>query len=744
MSWPSNPTIRVLFAITPLIALGLSATIALADETDAVQKSRPKIGLVLSGGGARGAAHLGVLAVLDEHRIPIDFIAGTSAGAFVGGLYATGMSPDEIKAAYGSIDWERIFEDRSSRQEKSFRRKRDDDLYLAQMRPGIDSKGLKFPTGVIQGQKIDLVLKQVTQHTAHIESFDDFAIPFRAIAADIVTGKSVILESGNLADAIRASMSIPAVFSPVVIDGHKLVDGGIAKNLPVDVVRSMGADIVIAVDISKPLLADEKLNSVLAITAQLTSLLTRRNTETQIRKLTDDDIFLVPDLGDIASADFDRAMEAIPLGRASAEASLAKLEHLSLDPKDYIAYRESLNEWNYRAPAINFIRLKNESRVKDSIVAYRIHSTELGKPFRRADVEKDVSRIYGLELFQNVTYDVVEENGQTGLEFYVKERQWGPTYLQFGAAYDSNNDGNNIFNLAASTIYTGLNASMGELRLGVQFGEEPGVIAEYHQPLGNHGMWFTNVLARFENQLFTVFVNDQALANYELSEKIVQGRVGREFGTWGAASVGVRYADGDAEVSVGDPSANPNIVYQRGEYIASLLVDELDSSNFPRAGYEIGVQWLASRNGLGADTEFEQLILGSSLVKSWGKHTAIGSINYKSTISGEAPIQSLFRAGGFLKLSGYNANELGDQHFAQVRATYYRRTSVFGSYPFYVGLSLEAGNVFQNRGDINFGNSLYAGSLFVGADTFIGPLYVAYGDAEGSAKAFYIFLGRAF
>ncbi|NNF66576.1 MAG: patatin [Gammaproteobacteria bacterium] len=745
MSWQIKRHVRSVIFIT-LIALWCtlpSLTLAETAATSA-QKERPKIGLALSGGGARGAAHIGVLRALEEQRIPIDFVAGTSAGAIVGGFYATGMDADEIEAAYLSIDWRNVFEDRSSRDEKSFRRKRDDDLYLARMRPGIDKNGLKFPSGFVQGQKIDLALKRLTRHAANTKRFDDFVIPYRSVAANIATGEAVVLDSGNLAHAIRASMSIPAVFSPMVIDNQKLVDGGIANNLPIDVVRRMGADIVIAVDISTPLLNDEKLDSVIAVTSQLTNFLTRRNTEKQISTLGENDVLLVPDLGDIRSADFDRAMGAIRSGQASVENNIATLAALSLNANDYTAYRSKLRKRESVNPEIDFIRLNNESRVRDSILAYRIHDSKVGTPFSLSAAERDIGRIYGLELFQNVGYDLVEENNQTGLEFYVKERHWGPTYLQFGAAYDSNNDGDNIFNLAVSTIQTGLNDSMGEIRLGVQLGEEPGLVAEYHQPFTDHGMWFTNVLARSGEQLITVFENDQALASFGLTEKLVEGSIGREFGTWGAASIGLRYADGDADVRIGNPANNPGLVFQRGEFFANFQIDELDSFNFPRSGYEGRLQWTASRGGLGADSEFEQLNLGGSLVKSWGRHTVIGGFDYSSTISGQAPIQSLFRAGGFLSLSGYNANELSGQHFAQLSAAYYSRFGLIQNLPVYAGFSLEMGNVFQDRSEISFGNSLRARSLFVGLDTFIGPLYAAYGDAENDANAFYIFLGRAF
>ena len=205
--------------------------------------ARPKVGLALSGGGARGAAHIGVIRVLEESNVPIDYIAGSSMGAIVGGLYAAGMDLDQIEAELAAIDWDGIFDDRPPRGERSFRRKRDDDLYLVRAKPGLNHGKLDLPRGLIQGQKIDMVFSRLALPVASIEHFDDLMIPFRAVAGDIATGQEVIIDSGNLGMAIRASMSIPAIMTPAIVDGRLLVDGGIVNNLPVNVARDMGADV---------------------------------------------------------------------------------------------------------------------------------------------------------------------------------------------------------------------------------------------------------------------------------------------------------------------------------------------------------------------------------------------------------------------------------------------------------------------------------------------------------------------
>jgi NTE family protein len=311
----------------PLLVLCLPATSHAQVATD----DRPRIGLALSGGGARGASHVGLLKVLERERIPIDYIAGTSMGSIVGGMYASGMSTEEIEAQLTAVDWDDVFKDKIDRKNRSFRRKTDDRLWLIGGKVGFKHGDVQLPAGLIQGQKINQLLIQLTLPVADIDDFDDLAIPYRAIAADIQTGETVVLDSGSLPKAIRASMSIPAIMTPVPWGDRKLVDGGIASNLPIEVVREMGADIVIAVDISTPLSEEDASTSLLSVTGQLTGFLTRRNVEAEIATLTEQDILLVPDLGDIATGDFERIAEAIPTGVASAEEHLAELRRYSIN-----------------------------------------------------------------------------------------------------------------------------------------------------------------------------------------------------------------------------------------------------------------------------------------------------------------------------------------------------------------------------------------------------------------------------
>jgi len=292
--------------------------------------SRPRIGLALSGGGARGVAHVGVLQVLEEHRIPIDYIAGTSMGAVVGGLYATGMPVARLDSVVRAMDWLAAFSDDTPRAQRTFRRKRDDDLFLVRHKPGVRGLGLRLPPGLLDGQRIDLLLKRLTLPVVTVRDFDRLATPYRAVAAELVTGRPVVLGHGDLALAMRASMSIPGAFAPREVDGRLLVDGGIIDNFPIEVARSLGAEVVIAVDIATPRQTRDELTSIPAIMYRLSMVASDHNRERQERTLGARDVLIRPSLGSLTIASFDRAGDAIAIGRRAAEAALASLEPLAV------------------------------------------------------------------------------------------------------------------------------------------------------------------------------------------------------------------------------------------------------------------------------------------------------------------------------------------------------------------------------------------------------------------------------
>ncbi len=305
-----------------IFAVGLAASAAAQEapssaNTRASDAQRPKIGLVLSGGGARGAAHIGVLKVLEELRVPVDLIVGTSMGSIVGAAYSTGLSVPEMEKAIKLITTERLFTDSPPRQDQTMRRK-DDDLrpyFVPEL--AVTSDGVLLPKGLVTGVALEGELRRLVK-IASARSFDELPIPFRAIATDIGTGEMVILREGSVVQAIRASMSVPGAVAPVEMGRRQLVDGGLVRNLPVDIARSMGADIIIAVNLGTPLLKPEQITSALTVSVQMLNILTQQNVGRSLAELTPRDILISPELGDYSAADFDNLVKTVPIGEASA------------------------------------------------------------------------------------------------------------------------------------------------------------------------------------------------------------------------------------------------------------------------------------------------------------------------------------------------------------------------------------------------------------------------------------------
>ena len=723
--------------------------LAPAEDTiakDGSQKAaqRPKIGLALSGGGARGAAHVGVLRVLEELRIPVDYIAGTSMGSIIAGLYASGMTLDQIEHALVTMDWEHIFDDDPPREELSFRRKRDDDLYLVKAKPGFRDGELKFPAGLIQGQKFDLALRELTLPVSAVKDFDRLTIPFRAVASDIGTGQPVVLGSGDLAKAMRASMAVPGAFAPAHIDGRVLVDGGITNNLPVSVVRDMGADTVIAVDISTPLASPDEVRNVLEITAQLTSIMTRTNTEQQIASLGERDILIVPDLSDISSADFTRAGEAIPAGAAAAEAERTQLSRLSLSESVYQAHLAARVLPGGDKPIVYFVQIKNDSNLADEVLRERLHIRE-GEPLDRVQLEKDISNIYGLELFESVDYRVIEQDGETGVVVDARARSWGPDYLQFGLALSSDFGGDSTYNFGVAYLKTAINELGGEVRLGVQLGQDPAISADWYQPLDYDSRYFFEPNISYGASTYTLYTQDgnDKVAEYRVKQTQLELAAGRELSVFGEARLGYRWGTGDVDLNVGSPGL-PEGGFDRGSVFGRLSVDRLDNTHFPSKGYTGDIEYELFRDSLGNDQDLDQLKVDLSYFETFGAHTFGLGGRFNTTMDGSGEVQNLFQLGGFLNLSGFNNNALSGRHSAILTGVYYRRFTQLKFLPWYIGGSLELGNVWEDRDDISADSAIISGSVFLGADTPIGPFYTGYGYAEGGNSSLFLFLGKAF
>jgi NTE family protein len=727
----------------PLLALSLLILACLPPPAGAGE--RPKIGLALGGGGARGAAHIGVLRVLEAKGIPVDYIAGTSMGSIVGGLYAMGMSPDSIERTIEEIDWEDIFQDEPPRQDRRFRRKQDDRTFLIKARPGVIEKERKVELvpALIQGQKLELALRKYSLPASQTHDFDDLRIPYRAIATDVVTGDPVILGEGDLATAMRASMAVPAVFAPVEIDDRLLVDGGLAMNLPVSVVRDMGADIVIAVDVGGPRRQREEITNVLAMLDQIASLVTFKNTEAQIATLGPRDLLIVPPLErEVLASDFDKMPVAIAIGQRAAIAKSPELARLSLPPAQYADYRLAHGPPVYRPPTIDAIRIENDSGLDDAVIKSRIRVRE-GDPLNPELLEQQLALVYDQDNFESVRYRLETRDGETELVIDAKRKSWGTSSLQGGLELSATGAGESMFNIGLAYTMAPLNRLNGEWRTLLSAGEEPGIVTEVYQPLDPAERWYAQAGLGYLTENLRVFggqSSENPIAEYQVTRYggFLEG--GRNIGNWGR--LGLRYTlySGDVDLRIGEPEVS-NYGFDVGQLQGRLTIDSLDSLSFPRSGWAGQLYGITAREWLGSSDDYE--LIGFDLLKAgtWGKDSLLGGLSVGGNLGGEVPIQAYYRLGGFLNLSGFNQRELSGPYAGLARAIYLRDLGT-GLVRTYAGASLEAGNVWQDQSEIRWDQTRVAGALFVGADTILGPVYLGYGHADGGNNAVYLYLGR--
>ena len=717
----------------------------LLEVETAAHPARPRIGLVLGGGGARGAAHIGVIRELERMRIPIDAIVGTSMGAIVGGLYASGMSVEDLEETVSTLDWAAEFSDRPNRADLSFRRKRDDEQYPINFELGYRDGELLFPQGVVLGHRLDLILRDLTLNASGVHDFDDLPIPFRAIASDIVAGEAYTMGEGDLALAIRASMSVPAAFAPVLVDGRLLVDGGLVGNLGVSVIQDMKVDLIIAVDVEFPMYKMDELDSAIAISEQVLTLLIRQETRRQIDRLGPKDVLITPELGLFPSTDFARVAETFEIGAAATRALADELQTMAVDEDAYAQYLSERTVLSPPTDKLAFVRVVHDAKVAPEILAARM-DVQVGDPIDADVLAAEAELLFGLRLFEKVGYRLVEEEGETGVEFNARSKRWGPNFLRFGISLEDDFEGSTAFNVAMRWRRAELNSLGAELVTDFQLGTDPRFATEFYQPLRFDSRIFVAPSFVFETSNQNAFVAGDAAARLRLTEAVLQLDVGVEIGRAGEVRIGVYRGLGEARVKVGDPSI-PNTDFDSGGVLTQLRFDTLDNAQFPKHGILSGLAWNSSLPGLGADTRFDTVEFDVTTAFTRGKSTLLMGLDYQTTLDSMSPVQNYFPLGGFLRLSGLERGQLSGPHAALMRVVYYRQVSSAGGgflhIPVYVGASLEAGNAWQDRSDMSFNSLLTNGSVFLGLDTPIGPTYLAAGFAEGGRTNFYIFIGSA-
>lgn len=737
---------------------------------DGGRAGRPSIGLVLSGGGARGYAHLGVLKVLEENRIPIDCIAGTSMGAVVGGLYASGMAADEMQKRLSEVNLADIAFDVTDRADLPQSSREDERLYINGLTLGFGKKGVKAPVGLVQGNRLQALLANWTAAVPTNQPFDQLPIPYRAVATDLQTGQMVVLDHGSLPLAIRASMAMPGLFAPAEINGRALVDGGLVRNLPVDTARQMGANVVIAVDIGSQLRPLDALASPADVMQQMVGILIRQNVTSQRKQLDARDILLTPDLGSLAFTDFQNAKQAIAAGAAAATAALPRLKHFALTPEQYAVYRSAHAQPLPPPIRITRIDIKTTGGVPKRVVADALH-VKPGDTYDPATVSQDLLGLTTGGNFESVTQQIVSHGDDNVLEINAREKYWGPNFLLFGVGMSSSSTDEGGFRLHVGYRRPWLTESGLEFRADTTIGSDlQSARVELRQPLSSTYGYYLSPYAEYQRRYANLYDDS---GEVKLNQYLMQtARAGIDFGLplarLGDFRIGLGYATGHGspnynlpfstdEVSGGPTLLWPSFTSQALTARARLVIDQLDDPMFPRRGYYTELR--AERSLLSHNSESAMLFGGDNrpytelygkamIAQQFGRHSLSATIEGGKSIGGTNLINAFnFTLGGFQHLAAYAADQLNGNALAYGNVTYMNQLMTFNASPvkaLSIGASAELGNVWSSGEQIGGGTLKQSYTFFTSLSTAFGPVYMGVALAPGGRRNIYLQLGRTY
>ena len=726
-------TPRTRFAMTLGIGLLLAQW-----SLGTVAADRPKVGLVLGGGGARGAAHIGVLEELERLRIPVDCVAGTSMGALVAGAWAAGLDPATMRREMAKADWNDLFQDNPGFVDLNYRNKRLSQRYLPGSETGLTEAGTVSPPGVVSGQKIKLFFNQLVHADAGERTLEQLPLAVSIIATDIGSGERVVLRDGSLTLAMRASMSVPGLMAPLDYRGRKLVDGGLVDNLPIQEVRDRcGAEVVIAVNVGSPLLKASEITGLLTISAQMVSILTQQNVDRSLALLKPMDIYIQPDLQGLTAVDFDRSGDAADRGKMAVQAVAKGLEALSVNPAAYAEWRSRWAPPSLPPAAVDAIEIAGLRTVNPATVS-RYVEQKVGQVLDVPRLNKDLLRAYGDGYYERVDYTMAREGERNVLRIMPIEKYWGPDYLRLGLNLNSALTGRSSFVLRSAYQKTWMNQLGGELLLSGELGSNTGLAASFYQPLDPAQRYFADVSVMVRRESSAIFVDDLRISDYRNSVGRLDLSMGVNLGLYGQASLGWRDERQDTQLETGLPLLPTDPLTAKG-WLASVELDQKNQLYIANNGWSAKGTWFESAKG-----DYNRVAMtldGSYQLKDW----VLGLRgSYAGSTYGVLPPQEVFKLGGFLNLSGFASDQLSgdDVGYAHVRAE-----RILGRMPLglrgdlRVGLALEAGRVGHPLSEPNRTGVLNSGLIYVRSETPFGPAYLGLGRSSSGPVNAYFFIG---
>jgi NTE family protein len=716
-------------------------SVAPAAKSQERQKERPRIGVALEGGGALGLAHVGVLEWFEQHHIPVDYIAGTSMGGLIGGFYATGMSPAEMKKLIEGVNWNEVLSDATPYEDLSYRRKEDQRAYPNAFILGLRN-GLSLPAGLNAGHQIGLLIDRIALPYFKTESFETLPTPFRCVATDLVSGKQVVFEQGSLAVALRSTMSIPGAFAPVFDKDRVLVDGGLVNNLPTDVVKQMGADIIIAVHLDTQAMEAKDIKSLVNVLDQSMRVLIA---ESELRGLARADAVVNVALGGYGSTDYKKNEPIMKKGFEAADGKSRLLEKFALSDEEWQSYmRDREARRKTLAPVPQFIKVEGADTAQQTENIERYLAPLEGQPLDTDRLDRALTRLTGVGRYDTVGYRFMERDGQQGLVIQVSEKNYAPPTIQPAFEVDGSASEEVGFTMGSRLTFLDVAGFRSEWRTDFLFGNTYGTGTELYRPFTPVSKWFFAPHGNASTRVFKIYEKGNPLADYKLGQAEIGMDVGYGFNRFSELRFGYEVGYLATKLRLGTPAFN-SVSGRMGDAKLHYFFDHTDSPVIPRSGVrsETTFRWFDTSPG--APSSFASL---TSNLEYFQPVSALGSVFVNgeggSTFGSNSTGIPQFFLGGPLTLSAYGLNELQGNQYYLFRGGYlhdlWTLPPLVGKRVFVIG-SYEFAKMYGAPNESKFPNDFAAGVL---AETVIGPLFVGASAGDTGHRKWFFQLGRVF
>jgi len=708
----------------PLLALALALLAAVTGAPQAAE---------------RGAAHIGILEVMERLHVPVDCVAGTSMGSLVAGVYAVGLTPAQMLEKLAPVDWNELFADNPESADMNYRTRRLAQRFYPKLELGVTEKGIEPLAGVVAGQKIKLFFNMMVGDDRGQRTIETLRLPVSILATDIGTGERVVLREGSLSAAMRASMSVPGLLDPVKIGSHYLVDGGLVDNVPIGEARSRcNADVVIAIDVGTPLMKPQEVTNILAVAGQMINILTNQNVEASLATLKPGDVFIRPDLTGIGAGDFPRYLEAVERGRKAAEAASDQLARFAVSPEQYAAWHAQIRMPDRPVPRVDEIQISETRHVHPEAVE-RLIEVEPGEPLDTKKLNKSLQAIYGEGYYQGVDYSLLATRDRNILRITPVEKAWGPDYLLFGLNLSSNIGDWSAYELRAAYRRTWLNAYGGEWISTVQVGEDSRISTQFYQPVEPEQRFFVSPSLIAGRRQQDVYQDNDRIGQFSNDYYTAVLDAGINFGTVGQVKLGYSYGRIDPALTTGTPGSLPESSNTIRGWNANFDFEQFDRLFFPTRG------WAAVADVFRASPDdYTRGNLSASAAFPVSKYVVNGRLRVAGSITGTLPAYDAVALGGPFNLSGLARNQIIGDRLAYGSL---RLERIVGKMPLgltgdlRIGVSGEVGKVDNRYTETNLDGWLNAYSIYFAGETPVGPLYLGYGHASSGASAVYLFIG---